>query len=100
MSADNGTYVLHTSNVNGDSEFRVVHAQAIDNIYDRYDFDKNRWIPNLESIEDYFSGSKVFLTVEEAFEEAYRIDEEHEYSEYGVLLINEFYDLVLDLKGT
>jgi hypothetical protein len=103
MSADNGIYILETKD-----EFRVIHAQAIENIYWHFDCCDN---PNVVEIDNddiyyherctncgtedplgrmkdtinpqmlkmYFGGSKVFKTRKEAEGEAYRMLKEAEY---------------------
>ena len=86
MSADNGTYILQTYG----PEFRIAHAQAIDNIYRDYDDENHSWFPDINSIVDYFGKSKVYTTIEEAWDEAFLLDESHGWSEYGTCLITEF----------
>lgn len=60
MSADNGIYILKTPSQDG-FEFRVTHAQAIENIYwdktapDNYDPNGNP-----EEVINYFGKCKVF----------------------------------------
>jgi len=58
MSADNGIYILQTKD-----GYRVVHAQAIENIYDGDGF-------NLQAVADYFGKSNVLVTEQEAWGEA------------------------------
>jgi len=86
MSADNGTYILQTYG----PEFRIVHAQAIDNIYGDYDDENHSWFPNINGIIDYFGKSKVYNSIEEAWDEAFLLDESHGWSENGTCLITEF----------
>lgn len=86
MSADNGTYILQTYG----PEYRVVHTQAIDNIYGTYLEDTNRYLPDPKTIVESFSSSKVFNNIEEAWDFAFDLDEQIGYSEDGVCLISEF----------
>ena len=65
MSADNGIYIGCFK----DKEFRVIHAQAIDNVY----------YPNGEnalSIVEYFGDAPIFNSIEEAQKEASRQETE------------------------
>lgn len=86
MSADNGTYILQTYG----PEYRVVHAQAIDNIYGPYDEINHTYHPDIKSIVEYFGESKVYTQVEEAWDHASELDESYDWSEDGVCLISEF----------
>jgi len=82
MSADNGIYILQT--IDG---FRVVHVQAIENIYDGDGF-------NLEAVAEYFGRSNILKNEVEAWEEAQILYDEimnDDYCpiiEYGVQFIN------------
>jgi len=102
MSADNGTYILQTYG----PEFRVAHAQAIDNIYGAWDGENNTWVGDPEFILDVFGESKVFHNLDEAWDAANAIDQTYEISEYGVCLISDwqsekFSDLIeVDKNGT
>lgn len=89
MSADNGTYILQTAGADG-PEFRIVHCQAIDNIYDQFIASTGTWTPQKDSIVEYFNSSKVYTNLEEAWDAAFEIDEEHGWSEDGCCLITEF----------
>jgi hypothetical protein len=86
MSADDGTYILQTYG----PEYRIVYAHAIDNIYGQYDDENHNWFPNINGIVDYFGQSKVFTTIEDAWDAAYAIDEKNGWSELGTCLISEF----------
>lgn len=86
MSADNGTYILQTYG----PEFRIAHAQAIDNIYGDYDDENHNWFPNIKNMVDYFGQSKVYTDIGEAWDDAFNLDESHGWSEYGTCLITEF----------
>lgn len=88
MSADNGTYILQTYG----PEFRVVHTQAIDNIYGTFLTESERHLPNYQAIVETFASSKVFNNLEEAWDFALDLDEQVDYSEYGACLITEFED--------
>jgi uncharacterized protein with ParB-like and HNH nuclease domain len=67
MSADNGIYIGIFGNDN--NEFRVIHAQAIDNVF---------WPDgeNAEYIVDYFQDATCFPTIEEAELEANKMADE------------------------
>lgn len=86
MSADNGTYILQTYG----PEFRIVHAQAIDNIYGNYDDENHNWFPHIQNIVDYFGQSEIYTNIEDALDAAYKLDESYDWSEYGICLISEF----------
>lgn len=64
MSADNGVYILRTPDGNGGYEYRVSHATAIDNIYQK---DKRRKNAMLFM---YFQNSTVFDNKYDAEREA------------------------------
>lgn len=89
MSSDNGTYILQTAGEEG-PEFRIVHAQSIDNIYGQYIESTSNWSPNPKSIVEYFGESKVYTDLEQAWDEAFRLDESYDWSEDGVCLISTF----------
>lgn len=86
MSADNGVYILQTKG----PEFRVAHAQAIDNVFGEWDVEKNIWKGDAEFILDTFGESNPFSTIEEAFDVAEGIERSLEFTEYGVCLIRDF----------
>lgn len=75
MSADNGIYIGWF----GDKEFRVIHAQAIDNVY----------YPNGENaieIVNYFKDAAVFDTFSDALKEALRMENE-DFKEDGFFIL-------------
>ena len=82
MSADNGIYILQT--LDG---YRVVHAQAIENIYEGEGF-------NLKVVAEYWGRSNLLKNEIEAWEEAQQLYDEimdDDYCpivEYGVQFIN------------
>lgn len=85
MSADNGIYILETPSLVGDKEYRVIHAQAIDNIYDQDgNIDK-------DTLRQYFCMSPVIVNKEDAMTKAFEwekdIIDEWLPVEYGVHLI-------------
>ncbi len=57
MSADNGVYLLKTPTLAGVFEWRVIHAQAIDNIF--YD-EAEHGEGNPKYVVDYFGEAPVF----------------------------------------
>ena len=86
MSADNGIYILETLAPNNDGkEYRVVHAQAIENIF--Y-FDPERGYTQGDEGDDmelvlYFGGSEVFYNEEAAWNKAREIADEIENDDWG-----------------
>jgi|GEM_PF-5369941 len=95
MSADNGVYILKTTDkfkrINENSlenlfgkditAYRVAHAQAVDN----FDWYKENEIHNLGKwMYDVFGKSPVFYDEKEAREYAFKKHDEYDYTEYGV----------------
>jgi hypothetical protein len=90
MSADNGIYILKTKAerpvIESDFEYRVIHAQCIENIY--WDIEKgedrrdDQFTPEIAY--DYFGKSPVLLTSDLAWRFACELEEDHSYSEYGI----------------
>lgn len=88
MSADNGIYVLRTvkwptkegsiylNPIENRYEYRVAHCAAIDNL---------DWSDLYMPI--YFSESKVFSSVQEAWTEAKKMEESIGWTEYGMFRI-------------
>ncbi len=59
MSADNGIYILVSNHPYGNgTEYRVIHAQAIENIFDEpnFPFDKPKF--NKDQLISYFGKSR------------------------------------------
>ena len=96
MSADNGTYILQTTSDDGTPEFRIMHCQAIDNkqalvmFYGQYISESTSWSPDPKNIVDCFGKSKVYTELEQAWDEAFKLDESHDWSQDGLCLISEF----------
>jgi hypothetical protein len=86
MSSNDGIYILQTQG----PEYRIVYAQAIDNIYGDFDDKENRWKGNPESILDTFGASDVYTDLEKAWDQAMLMAEEYEWLEDGVCLIRDF----------
>jgi len=86
MSADNGTYILWTEG----PEFRIKHFHAVDNLYGQYIKESRTWTPNCRAIVEAFSSSQVFTSLDEAWDEAMKIDASQSYSEYGTNMITDF----------
>jgi len=82
MSADNGVYVLQTSD-----GFRVAHAQAIENIFE---YNPPNFSENLdpEMAREYFKGSSVYSSYEAAMEHAVKVLRRVPVCEYGVQFID------------
>ena len=91
MSADNGIYVLLTESEKG-PEYRVAYAQAIDSIYGKFNEETFKWEGDMEAMRDIFQEAQVFYTLNEALDHAEEIEQEHEYLEDGICVINEFKD--------
>jgi hypothetical protein len=89
MSADNGVYILKTKGENGGYEYRVRHAQAIENIQ-WYDMAAARYTrsPYPKAIRDYFGGCKVFTDHVAAIMEAREIEQDYLFTEYGICTIS------------
>jgi len=83
MSADNGIYILETPRESGEGfEYRVIHAQAIENIFnDEED-------GNAVQIIEYYGDSTIFNTMDESLREAHRLYKDYEWPEYGIQSIS------------
>jgi hypothetical protein len=81
MSSDNGIYILKTPKENG-FEYRVTHAQAIDNLW--WENEDG----NPKEIVAYFGSCRVFTSDDEAFLEAKRLYDDYGYTEYGIIKID------------
>jgi hypothetical protein len=90
MSADNGIYVLYTDSLEYGPEYRVVHAQAIANIYGQWNEETGRYDGDSVAIKDYFGTAPVFYTLDEAMDYAEQQENDIGYTEDGICLINEF----------
>lgn len=100
MSADNGIYVLKTripaeaafdlkaDRIIKDFEYRVIHAQAIENI--SYNLETGECQPDFipEEAYRYFSESPVFFDESEAFHYAHTEAKDCAILEYGVCLLD------------
>ena len=89
MSADNGIYVLESAD-----GYRVLYAHAIDNMY---------WYPNPDSsfgyseastpeqeelaVRDYWKDAPFFPTLDAAMKHAYSMEQDVDYTEYGLVVI-------------
>lgn len=89
MSADNGVYVLQTYG----PEFRVVYAQAIDNIFGKFNDETLHWDGNPDMMVEYFGKSKVYTDLDDAMNEAERLSYDYDYLEDGVCLITDFREM-------
>lgn len=77
MSADNGIYILKTS----DEQYRVTHAQAIENIF--YNHPEGQY--NLGQLIRYFGHCRFTKSKEKAFDIANKMNNDM-CTEYGVKL--------------
>lgn len=91
MSADNGIYIFLTETEKG-PEYRVSHAQAIDNIYGDWDDVRAKYKGDDNAILDTFSESEVFYTLNEALDKAEEIENDVGYTEDGICVISDFKD--------
>ncbi len=97
MSADNGIYILKTPTVDGKSEYRVKHLQAVENY--RWDFLKpnddgggpggytedTKW--HIYNAKRIWGTCKVFDNNGDAVLEAARLSDDIGYTEYGICMI-------------
>ena len=80
MSADNGVYILKTTD-SGEIVYRVAHAQAIEN----FDWYKERDPENFPGyLKDIWGKSPVFTSEEEAKLHAVQVHRDCGYTEYGI----------------
>jgi hypothetical protein len=87
MSADNGVYILVTTTGDG-SEYRVAHAQAIENIYWNDDIKDFGEKPNFFEIWRYFKGAQVLDDERDALEVAAELLRKQHVCEYGIEMID------------
>jgi hypothetical protein len=97
MSADNGIYVLLTETEAG-PEYRVAYANAIGNIFGKFNGETCRFEGDIPNIQSVFSEAPVFHTLNEALDHAEVMESEYEFLEDGVCVINEFKDLSFIFK--
>jgi hypothetical protein len=87
MSADNCIAFLSTPKKQGsnEKEYRVIHCQAIDNIYYDVKFAEcyNRYGNPIEVV-NYFGKAIVIDNYEEALNKATKLELEIGYTEYGI----------------
>lgn len=86
MSSDNGTYILETKG----PEYRIASFQNVEQIYGDWDETTNTWTPNQDMIRDIFITSKIYESLDEAWDAAHEIDGTLAISEYGVNLLSDF----------
>jgi len=89
MSADNGIYVLLTEAEKG-PEYRVALANAIDNIYGKWNSETEKYEGNVEAILDTFAQVPVFYTISEALDFAEELEHNSDPTEDGICVISEF----------
>jgi hypothetical protein len=95
VSADNGIYTIKTTKGNG-FEFRVAHMQNFENI-EWSDAEPNPnggigWYTQnpdvlIKNARHMYKDAKVFTVEKEALEEAYRLHNEEDYTEYGICFL-------------
>lgn len=91
MSADNGVYILFTDTEKG-PEYRIAYAQAIDNIYGKFNDELCRYEGDIPSMVSVFGDSPVVYSLNEALDIAEEIAYDYEHLEDGICVINEFKD--------
>jgi len=77
MSADNTIAVLKSPKVNG-FEYRVLHAQAIENIYwndEKKNFNENNEV-DAKNLVEYFGACEIFTDEDEAYRKARETEQE------------------------
>lgn len=91
MSADNGIYILKTK----EGQYRVIHAQAIENLYHNY----NELIP--AQIIEYYGKSKYTYEKNLARGIAFSIARELPVLEYGIreIIVDKTWDQILNEAG-
>lgn len=91
MSADNGVYILKSPTSSGNFEFRVAHAQAIENLW--YDYEKHKMTKEIQDqpLKDYFDRCNIRDSIESALDIAHKIYDEITKCgapvEYGIQII-------------
>jgi hypothetical protein len=95
VSADNGIYTIKTPKGDG-FEFRVAHMQNFEQI-EWSDIEPNPnggvgwYTPDpdvlIKNAREMFKDAPVFTIEKEALEEAYRLDGQTSYSEYGICFL-------------
>jgi hypothetical protein len=74
----------------------VAYAQAVDNIFGKFNDETLHWDGNVEMMKRYFGNSKVYSNLEEALDVAEEMSYDYEYLEDGVCVINEFQEINLN----
>lgn len=92
MSSDNGVYILKTQHPSGEGfEYRVAHAQGIDNLYYDLEVDDYAGIDSPYSQDffdfpanEFFGGCEVYTDEARAWNAAWAEAGDHSILEYGV----------------
>lgn len=84
MSADNGIYIGKFPTADGKVEWRVAHAQAIENCDDGYELvgETDAWRVLI------FGRSESYASEEEALQRAKTLADEVDYTEYGICSVD------------
>lgn len=88
MSADNGVYILATKGPRGKKDYRVAHLQAVENLWYKPDFPREKPELNLKCVVDLYSECRVFTDRTLAMGYALRIADEVWNLEYGIQLLD------------
>jgi hypothetical protein len=81
MSADNGIYIAQFPD-----GYRVCHGQAIENI----DYFPEGAAERKDVLKDYFGQSPIFDTLSKAQEYAQQLEDEYEWTEYGICFMGKY----------
>jgi len=91
MSADNGIYVLALE-TEGNLKYRVAYANAIDNIYGKFNDVTGRFDGDTSAIQSTFDEAEEFDLLNDALDFAEELALQYEYLEDGVCVIEDFRD--------
>ena len=88
ISADNGIYIAEFPTLDGSREWRVIHAQAIDNL----DYYPEGSPEEAREIVEYFGTdrARIFGDSDSAFKAAFEMQDEYGWTEYGVCTLPAF----------
>ena len=89
MSADNGIYILRTTNKDQPHEYRVAHLQAVENY--QWDDEKKDYTSDpdvqIKNASEMWAGCQVLFNRTAALEWADKTMREVGYTEYGIQFI-------------
>ena len=92
MSADNGVYIAEFVNTqSGNSHFRVLHTQCIDNI--DYVWKEDGEEAGKQEVREFYQDAPQFAHEKDAREHAWEVYEELTICEYGICSLGTFEDI-------